>query len=192
MQNTYFRNLNQEKQCFAHLQLFQCLITLYCKKLISYIQSKPPFFQFETISPCPVTTDPAKESVPFLLTAPLQILKGCSQVYPEPSLLQAAQLQLSQTVLVQKVFHPIYKGKTSQPREAGSGKNGNLKCDQLSQTSDSSTALVWKQRVGVGWSTDERRGRWSCGVIISPMLSEIRFGRSSKESPFLHVARYDS
>ena len=36
---------------------------------VSYIQSKSPLCQFETISPCPVTTDPAEESVPFLLIA---------------------------------------------------------------------------------------------------------------------------
>jgi len=41
----------------------------YCKKFLSYIQSKSPLFQFETISLCPVTTNPAKESAPFLLIA---------------------------------------------------------------------------------------------------------------------------
>jgi len=34
----------------------------YCKKLPSYIQSKSPLF-YETISPCPILTDPAKETV---------------------------------------------------------------------------------------------------------------------------------
>ncbi len=42
----------------------------HCKKRFSCIQSKSPLFQFETISPCPVTTDSAKESVPFFLIAP--------------------------------------------------------------------------------------------------------------------------
>ena len=36
----------------------------YCKKLLPYVQSKSPHFQFETISPCPITTDLAIESVP--------------------------------------------------------------------------------------------------------------------------------
>jgi len=43
----------------------------YCKKLFLHIQTKSPLFQFETISPCPVTADSAEESVPFLLTVPL-------------------------------------------------------------------------------------------------------------------------
>ena len=29
----------------------------YCKKLLPYIQSKSPLFQFETISPCPIMTE---------------------------------------------------------------------------------------------------------------------------------------
>ena len=44
---------------------------LYCKKLFPYIQIKSPLLLFETVSPCPIKTDPAKESVPFFLTAPL-------------------------------------------------------------------------------------------------------------------------
>ena len=42
-----------------------------CKKLIPQIQSISPIFQFETISPYPITIDPAEESVLFLLAAPL-------------------------------------------------------------------------------------------------------------------------
>jgi len=33
---------------------------------LPYIQSKPPLFQYETIFPHPIPTDPAKESVPFI------------------------------------------------------------------------------------------------------------------------------
>ena len=36
-----------------------------CKNLLPYTQPKPPLFPFETISPCPITTDPKKEFVPF-------------------------------------------------------------------------------------------------------------------------------
>jgi len=43
----------------------------YCKKFISHVQSKSLLFKFETTSPCPVTTDPAEESVPFFLKVPL-------------------------------------------------------------------------------------------------------------------------
>ena len=52
------------------------------KKGHPYIQSKPTFFQFKTIAPCPVTTGPGKMSVPFFLISPLYILKGPSKVFP--------------------------------------------------------------------------------------------------------------
>ena len=35
----------------------------HCHKLLPDIQSQSPLFEFETNSPFPVTTDPAKESV---------------------------------------------------------------------------------------------------------------------------------
>ena len=40
---------------------------------------------FESISPCSITTDLAKASVPFILVAPFLILKGHYQVSVEPS-----------------------------------------------------------------------------------------------------------
>jgi len=52
-------------------------------------------------------SNPAKESVPFLSAATLQILRGQSQVSPQPSLLQAKQPQLSQPVFLGEVFHPL-------------------------------------------------------------------------------------
>ena len=64
----------------------------YGKKLLPYIQSKSLLIQFETISLCPIPF--------FFLTAPLQLLKGCSQVSLDPSLLQVEQSQLSQPVFV--------------------------------------------------------------------------------------------
>lgn len=79
----------------------------YSRKHLPYIQSKSPFFQFETISLRPITTGPAKEPVPFPLTAPFYILKVCYQVSLKLSLLQADQPQFSQTVLIGKVFHPL-------------------------------------------------------------------------------------
>jgi len=78
------------------------------KKLFSSIQSRSPLFPFETISPSSVATDPAKESVPFFLLAPLWILKGCSQVSPETSPLQTEQTQFSQPVLTGEVFHLLH------------------------------------------------------------------------------------
>ena len=38
---------------------------------VPYIQHKSPLFLFESISPCPITTDLLKESEPFFLIAPL-------------------------------------------------------------------------------------------------------------------------
>jgi len=76
----------------------------YCKNLIPDFQSKSPLFSFEIISSFLITTDPAKESAPFFLLAPLHTLKGPSQVSPEPSLLQPEQPQLSQPVLIGKMF----------------------------------------------------------------------------------------
>ena len=82
-------------------------LPLLYKKCFPYIQSKSPLFQSETISPCLITIDPAKESVPFLLTAPLQVLKGCYQVSLGPSLLQSKQPQPSACSLTGEVFHPL-------------------------------------------------------------------------------------
>ena len=47
-----------------------CPVLHHPNKLFSYIQAKTPLLQFETFSPCPVTTDSAKESVLFFLAAP--------------------------------------------------------------------------------------------------------------------------
>ena len=37
----------------------------HCKRLFPYVQSKSTLFELEAISPCSITTNPAKESVPF-------------------------------------------------------------------------------------------------------------------------------
>ena len=50
------------------------------------------------ISPCPITTDPAKESFPFILVA-------------RP--LDTEQPQFSQPVLIVEVFHPLEQGLLS-------------------------------------------------------------------------------
>jgi len=48
----------------------QCFIILTVKNF--FLRSNLHFpFQFEAIFPCPITTEPAKESVSFLLIAPL-------------------------------------------------------------------------------------------------------------------------
>lgn len=60
-----------------------------CRKLPLYLRKISPFFffflKFEAIPPCSVTTGPAKEPVPFPLTAPFYILKVCYQ-FPWSSL----------------------------------------------------------------------------------------------------------
>lgn len=57
------------------------------KILFLYIQPKSTLFKLEAISPCSVTTNATKESVPFILVAPLEKLKGLCQVTLQLSLL---------------------------------------------------------------------------------------------------------
>jgi len=71
-----------------------CLDTLIIKNFFLISNFNLPF-SFETISTCPITTDSAKESVPFFLTAHFYILEGLSQVSLESSLLHAEQSQIS-------------------------------------------------------------------------------------------------
>ena len=56
--------------------------------------------------PCPITTCPCKKSLSSSLLGPLQVLKDCSKVSQEPSLLQAEQPQLPQPFLIGDMFHP--------------------------------------------------------------------------------------
>ena len=69
--------------------LFQHLTTLTVKKF--FLISNLNFFQFKAITPCPTTTCPRKKSLSSFLVRPLQLLKGCSKVSPQPSLLLAEQ-----------------------------------------------------------------------------------------------------
>lgn len=57
------------------------------KILFLYIQPKSTLFKLEAISPCSVTANATKESVPFFLVAPLEKLKGLCQVTLQLSLL---------------------------------------------------------------------------------------------------------
>ena len=45
----------------------------HCKRLFPYLQPKFTLPELGTLSPCSVTTDPAKEPVPFFPAAPLYI-----------------------------------------------------------------------------------------------------------------------
>ena len=44
----------------------------HCKILFSHIQPKSTFFELEAICPCSVTTNSAKESIPFFSVAPFK------------------------------------------------------------------------------------------------------------------------
>ena len=58
----------------------------YSKEFLSYVKSKPTFFQFKTVAPCPVTACP---SLSISLISPLEVSEGHNKVSPETSLLQA-------------------------------------------------------------------------------------------------------
>jgi len=59
------------------------------------------------ISPCSITTDPAKDSVPFFPVAPLYILKGCYQITLEPSILQVFPLPALREMVLIKSWHSL-------------------------------------------------------------------------------------
>jgi len=52
--------------------LYQCLTIPNSKEFLLYIQSKSTLFQFEAITPCPITTGPCKRSLSSLLVAPFK------------------------------------------------------------------------------------------------------------------------
>ena len=57
------------------------------KELPPAIQPKSSLFQLKTFSPCPAVIYPFKEFTPLLFIGSLQVLKGCNEVTPQPSLL---------------------------------------------------------------------------------------------------------
>jgi len=59
---------------------------------------------FKAIAPCPIATSPAENIFRIFPIGPLQVLKGCYKVSPQPSLLQAKQPQLSQPFLITEVL----------------------------------------------------------------------------------------
>jgi len=64
-----------------------------------------PSLSLKPFSPCSITTDQAKESVPFFPVALLSMLRGGYQVTVQPCLLQDEQPQLSQPALLREAFH---------------------------------------------------------------------------------------
>ena len=81
-------------------------------KLLPNIQPKPPLSRFKTIPLCPITIHPHKQPFPLLFTHSLQVLEGCNEVSPEPSLFQAKQAQFPQ---------PFFTGEVLQPSDYLSG-----------------------------------------------------------------------
>ena len=79
---------------------------LWSEKLPPNIQPKPPLSQFKTIPPCPITIHPRKQSFPLVFILSLQVLEGHNEVSPEPSLLQAKQVQFPQPFLIGEVLQP--------------------------------------------------------------------------------------
>jgi len=69
-----------------------------------HIQPQSALLQLQTISPCPALISPLKELPPLLFVGSLQVLEGCTEVTPQPSLLQAQQAQLPQPVFVGEVL----------------------------------------------------------------------------------------
>ena len=87
--------------------LCQCLTTLIVKSFFPYIQPEVPLF-YPNCFPLSYHHRLCLRVCPLLsYKPPLQIMKGCSQVSPEPSILQAEQPHLSQPILIGEVFHCI-------------------------------------------------------------------------------------
>ncbi|XP_048819769.1 uncharacterized protein LOC125701581 [Lagopus muta] len=76
------------------------------KELPPNIQPKSFLLQLKTISPSPAVVSPFEEFTPLLGVGSLQVLIGCNEVTPQPSLLQAEQAQLPQPVLIGEVLQP--------------------------------------------------------------------------------------
>jgi len=77
--------------------LSQCF-TMLRKDFLPDIYPNFPFFSFKDIPPCSITIRLCKMSVTFLLVSSIQVVEGCNEVSPEPSLLQAKQAQESYKV----------------------------------------------------------------------------------------------
>ena len=72
----------------------------HSKELPPDIQPKSSLLQLKTVFPCPAIIYPFKEQTPLLFVGSLQVLEGCNEVTPLPSLLQAEQVQLPQPVFI--------------------------------------------------------------------------------------------
>ena len=78
----------------------------HSKELPPHIQPQSALLQLHTISPRPAVICPFQELPPLLFGGSLEVLEGCNEVTPQPSLLQAQQAQLPQPVFVGEVLQP--------------------------------------------------------------------------------------
>ncbi|KAK4815434.1 hypothetical protein QYF61_002649, partial [Mycteria americana] len=86
--------------------LLQCFTTLIVKHF--FLLSNLNLSSFSS-KPLPLVLSLealVKSLSPVFLISPLYVLKGCSKISPEPSLLQAEQPQLSQPFFIGQVFQP--------------------------------------------------------------------------------------
>ena len=82
-----------------------CPITLVVKNL--FLTYSLNLFSFESVSPCPITINMHKKSVPLLPASFFQVLEDYNEVSPEPSLLQVKQSQLP-FIIGEVLQHPDY------------------------------------------------------------------------------------
>jgi len=82
-----------------------CPITLVVKNL--FLTYSLNLFSFESVSPCPITINLHKKSVPLLPASFFQVLEDYNEVSPEPSLLQVKQSQLP-FIIGEVLQHPDY------------------------------------------------------------------------------------
>ena len=102
----------QHVKCMYRNSLVQVRNPLHCnlathsKGFPLDIQSKSTLLQFKAIFPHSFSTCPYKKSLPSFPVGPLQVLEGCYKMPPEPSLLQAEDLQFYQLVPKREVIQP--------------------------------------------------------------------------------------
>ena len=83
---------------------FQCLTTLSEKVVFPNIQPEPSLVQLEAIPSSPITSYTREEADPQLTATSLQAARESNKVSPDPLLLQTAQSQLLQLLLIRPVL----------------------------------------------------------------------------------------
>lgn len=80
---------------FPHPRGKHCLACVGCES---------PLCRFKGVAPCPVAPGPTEKRARVFLISPLEVLKGRTKVWPEPSLLGAEHRRRSQPVLIGEAF----------------------------------------------------------------------------------------